>query len=79
MSKYKHQRGNITDNALKALLRDPLFKQRIEKNKKGKGSYQRKEKGFKGDWEANGKNAIVTFTIGLLKFERSIMTDYFAL
>ncbi|WP_016683134.1 alternative ribosome rescue factor ArfA, partial [Yersinia pestis] len=38
---------------------DPLFRQRIEKNSKGKGSYQRKEKYAKGsNWEASGKQSI---------------------
>lgn len=41
---YQHQRGVIRDNALQALLHDPLFRQRIEKKRKGKGSYQRKAK-----------------------------------
>ncbi len=44
MSKYQHKRGEIKDNAIEALLHDPLFRQRVEKNKKGKGSYTRKEK-----------------------------------
>ncbi|MGY4676371.1 alternative ribosome-rescue factor A [Pasteurella sp. P03HT] len=41
---YQHQRGVIRDNALQALLHDALFRQRIEKKRKGKGSYQRKAK-----------------------------------
>ncbi len=44
MSKYQHKKGKIQDNALQALLHDPLFRQRVEKNVKGKGSYQRKAK-----------------------------------
>ncbi|NHX33483.1 alternative ribosome-rescue factor A, partial [Escherichia coli] len=44
MSKYQHKRGEIKDNAIEALLHDPLFRQRVEKNKKGKGSYTRKGK-----------------------------------
>ena len=28
---YRHKRGIIKDNALQALLHDPLFRQRIEK------------------------------------------------
>jgi alternative ribosome-rescue factor len=32
------------DNRLKAVVRTPLFRQRIERNKKGKGSYRRCEK-----------------------------------
>ena len=56
MSRYQHTKGQIKDNALEALLHDPLFRQRVEKNKKGKGSYQRKEKhagqnGRGGQWQ----------------------------
>ncbi|CCV31560.1 TPA: alternative ribosome-rescue factor A [Yersinia enterocolitica] len=59
MTKYRHTKGKIKDNALEALLYDPLFRQRIEKNVKGKGSYQRKEKYAKGgNWEASGKQSI---------------------
>lgn len=46
---YRHKRGIIKDNALQALLHDPLFRQRIEKKRKGKGSYQRKAK-HAGKW-----------------------------
>lgn len=68
-TKYRHQKGKIKDNAIEALLHDPLFRQRIEKNKKGKGSYQRNEKhGKRGNWEASGKQAISFFTTGLLFF-----------
>jgi len=38
MSRYQHTKGQIKDNALEALLHDPLFRQRVEKNKKGKGT-----------------------------------------
>lgn len=56
MTKYRHTKGQIQDNAIEALLHDPLFRQRIEKNSKGKGSYQRKGKHAKGgNWEASGK------------------------
>ncbi|GAB1437640.1 alternative ribosome-rescue factor A [Providencia sp.] len=56
MSKYQHKRGEIKDNAIEALLHDPLFRQRVEKNKKGKGSYTRKGKNNKSvSWEASGK------------------------
>ena len=44
MSRYQHKKGQIKDNAIEALLHDPLFRQRVEKNKKGKGSYLRKGK-----------------------------------
>ena len=41
---YRHNKGVIQDNAIQALLHDRLFRQRIEKKRKGKGSYQRKAK-----------------------------------
>lgn len=41
---YQHTRGVVKDNAVMALLHDKLFRQRIEKKRKGKGSYQRKAK-----------------------------------
>ncbi len=44
MSRYQHTKAQIKDNAIEALLHDPLFRQRVEKNKKGKGSYMRKGK-----------------------------------
>lgn len=65
MSTYRHTKGQIKDNAVEALLHDPLFRQRVEKNQKGKGSYRRKDKhGKQGSWEASGKKEI--FTAGLL-------------
>ena len=45
---YQHSRGTIADNALAALMHDPLFRCRVETNKKGKGSYQRKAKHHRG-------------------------------
>ncbi|WP_294088083.1 alternative ribosome-rescue factor A [uncultured Actinobacillus sp.] len=45
---YEHQRGEIKQSAIKALVTDPLFKQRVERNRKGKGSYQRNDKHRKG-------------------------------
>jgi len=67
MSHYQHKKGQINDNAIEALLHDPLFRQRIEKNKKGKGSYLRKTKHAKrGNWEASGKQANRFLTTVLL-------------
>lgn len=67
MANYQHKKGVIRDNALEALLSDPLFKPRVEVNVKGKGSYRRKEKhGKKGNWEASGKESYRLFTTGLL-------------
>ncbi|MEI8658096.1 MULTISPECIES: alternative ribosome-rescue factor A [Vibrio] len=37
-------RGVIKDNALKAVVTSHLFRQRVEKAKKGKGSFNRKMK-----------------------------------
>ena len=48
MANYLHKRGVIKNNAVEAILHDPLFRQWIEKNKKGKDSYQRKMKHSKG-------------------------------
>lgn len=62
---YRHTKGVIQDNALAALLHDPLFRQRREKNKKGKGSYSRKNQS-KGNWEASGKRILGTIATGFL-------------
>lgn len=35
---YLHQRGQIKESAVKALVTDPLFRQRVERNRKGKGA-----------------------------------------
>lgn len=37
-------RGTIQDNALKAAVTSKLFRTRVVKSKKGKGSFQRKDK-----------------------------------
>lgn len=49
---HQHQRGEIADNALAALVTDPLFRSRIEQNRKGKGSYRRHAKHKTGDGSA---------------------------
>ncbi len=41
---HDHQRGDIQDNMLKAVITSPLFRTRVVKAKKGKGSYNRKDK-----------------------------------
>lgn len=67
MSRYQHTKGQIKDNAIVALLHDPLFRQRVMKNKKGKGSYQRKDKhSGRSGGEASGKRANHFFTTGFL-------------
>lgn len=75
MSRYQHTKGQIKDNAIEALLHDPLFRQRIEKNKKGKGSYLRKGKhGNQGNWEASGKKVNHFLPLAFC-FQRSIKND----
>lgn len=67
---YEHTRGMIKDNAVMALLHDKLFRQRIEKKRKGKGSYQRKAKHAgkmfeKPDYKFfDYKNFIIGFFLG---------------
>lgn len=69
MSRYQHTKGQIKDNAIEALLHDPLFRQRVEKNKKGKGSFLRKDKHVKrSNWEGSGKQANRLFTTALPVF-----------
>lgn len=46
---YAHQRGEIQESAIKALVTDKLFRSRVERNRKGKGSYQRNAKHRKGE------------------------------
>lgn len=55
MSRYQHTKGQIKDNAIEALLHDPLFRQRVEKIRKGKAVTCEKENMAIGDWEASGK------------------------
>lgn len=64
MSAYKHNKGIIQDNAIQALLHDPLFRQRVERNLKGKGSYRRKEKNGKGSYqEGSVKYSVESLTL----------------
>ncbi|WP_259283789.1 alternative ribosome-rescue factor A [Escherichia coli] len=59
--------GSLVSRIPGAVQHDPLFRQRVEKNKKGKGSYMRKGKhGNRGNWEASGKKVNHFFTTGLL-------------
>lgn len=46
---YAHQRGEIKQSAVKALVTDRLFRSRVERNKKGKGSYRRNAKHRKAE------------------------------
>lgn len=59
MSHYQHKKGTIRENVIEALLKDPLFRQRVEVNQKGKGSFRRKEKHVKrSGWEGSGKQDV---------------------
>ena len=42
--KHDIQRGVIGESAIAAMVTSPLFKVRVERSKKGKGSFSRKEK-----------------------------------
>lgn len=46
---YAHGRGEIQESAVKALVTDKLFRCRVERKRKGKGSYQRNAKHRKGE------------------------------
>ena len=68
---YQHQRGVIKENAIQALLHDKLFRQRVERNKKGKGSYQRQAKHANRYYEKpdNKISMIRDFIIGLFSID----------
>lgn len=55
----EHGRGEIRDNALKALVTSKLFQVQIVKAKKGKGSYSRQK--FK-QGQNNDYSALVVFS-----------------
>ena len=69
---YQHQRGVIKENAIQALLHDKLFRQRVERNKKGKGSYQRQAKHTNRYYEKpdNKISMIRDFIIGLFSIRK---------
>ncbi|WP_397218305.1 alternative ribosome-rescue factor A [Pantoea osteomyelitidis] len=70
--KYQHRKGQIRDNAIEALLNDPLFRQRVEVNRKGKGSYRRKEKYAKGgEREASGKKPILSLAFCFISSKKA--------
>ncbi len=68
MSRYQHTKGQIKDNAIEALLHDPLFRQRVEKKiRKGKEAINVKtnmQGGMTGRPVASKR--IAFFTTGLL-------------
>lgn len=58
--KHEHGRGKIKDNALAALVTSSLYKTKVEKAKKGKGSFTRKDKhkGRIGSWGSAVKHLL---------------------
>lgn len=43
MSRYQHTKGQIKDNALEALLHDPLFRRELKRTRKGKAATKEKK------------------------------------
>ena len=66
MSRYQHTKGQIKDNAIEALLHDPLFRQRVEKIRRERQLHAKGKHGNRGNWEASGKKVNHFFTTGLL-------------
>lgn len=66
MSNYNHKKGTIKANASAAIIRDPLFKQRIEKNVKGKGSFKRKAKHCKQDYQTTDKSGFLSLLLSVV-------------
>ncbi len=48
--KVQHNKGKIRDNALKALVKSDLFRHKVERKRKGKGSYNRQEAKKMAGW-----------------------------
>ncbi|BDY99096.1 alternative ribosome-rescue factor A [Escherichia coli] len=66
MSRYQHTKGQIKDNAIEALLHDPLFRQRVEKIRKGKAVTCEKENMAIGELGGQWQESKSLFTTGLL-------------
>lgn len=50
IGKVQHNKGKIRDNALKALVKSDLFRHKVERKRKGKGSYNRKKSQKMAGW-----------------------------
>lgn len=48
--KVQHNKGKIRDNALKALVKSDLFRHKVERKRKGKGSYNGQEAKKMAGW-----------------------------
>ena len=68
---YQHTKGVVKDNAVMALLHDKLFRQRVEKKRKGKGSYQRKAK-YANNWFEKPDDKVFDFRNFIIGFFVSI-------
>ena len=68
---YQHSKGVVKDNAVMALLHDKLFRQRVEKKRKGKGSYQRKAK-YASNWFEKPDDKVFDFRNFIIGFFVSI-------
>ena len=64
---YQHAKGIVKDNAVMALLHDKLFRQRVEKKRKGKGSYQRKAK-YASNWFEKPDDKVFDFRNFIIGF-----------
>ncbi|MBS0909250.1 alternative ribosome-rescue factor A [Tatumella sp. JGM118] len=75
MGSYRHTKGVITDNALQALLHDPLFRVRTENNKKGKGSYRRKNRNNRQEGREGNENMkfSLPFLLSIKKAAQSLI------
>jgi alternative ribosome-rescue factor len=71
MSRYQHTKGQIKDNAIEALLHDPLFRQRVEKKRK---SYGKENMQLGGQWQAS--ESLIYHWPSALNFNQSV---YFVL
>lgn len=78
--KVQHNKGKIRDNALKALVKSDLFRHKVERKRKGKGSYNRQEAKNGGTVLIRSRHFYVlnmeafaaaagVFDIGVFKFE----------
>lgn len=57
---FEHNKGKIKDNAIKALVKSNLCKHKVFKNKKGKGSYSRKNVKYKNNGCLNGNHYFIS-------------------
>lgn len=74
--KHDLRRGEIKHNAIHALVTSPLFRSRIEANKKGKGGYKRNDKNWQRDnSKTNSSEFLLLFScISIIKRGKSKCT-----